>query len=40
MLEQRATEVQAIRQMFDALSGMALPAEESAQLITKVAATL
>ena len=40
LLEQRATEVQAVRQVFDAVSELALPPGESAQLIAEVAATL
>ena len=40
LLEQRATEVQAVRQIFDAVSELALPPEDSAQLMGKVAATL
>lgn len=40
LLEQRASEVQAVRTMFDALSELALSPDESAQLIGKVAATL
>lgn len=40
LLEQRAAEVQAVRQIFDAVSELALLPEESAQLIGEVAATL
>jgi transcriptional regulator with XRE-family HTH domain len=40
LLEHRITEVRAVRQMFDALTEQALHAKESAELISKVAATL